>query len=183
MPAGWHALGIDDGGYLLDDPGHLCGNVTPEPGYPAYDVRISLARQAGLAVEGCGVGPPQSAMSVSPAASPAASLSPLQVWWDGMRPHIAAIDKAGKDLNCTESTSGNELETAATGALSYVENSRIPPAYENITLALDRALTLYQGAGAFCAAGESPLAVHYLSQGNAYLSQAIAAGRTDGGQP
>ena len=182
-PTGWHGLGIDDGGYLLAAPGHLCGNLTPEPGYPAYDVLISLVRQAGLAVEGCGVGPPQSAISASPTASPAASLSPLQVWWDGMRPLIAAIGKAGEHLDCGNSTSGNELETAAGAALSHVEDSRIPVAYDDITLALDRALTLYQGAGGICAAGQSSLAMHYLSQGNAYLSQATAAVRADGGQP
>jgi hypothetical protein len=182
-PAGWHAVGIDDGSYLFDAPGHPCGNVPPEPGYPAYGVRISLVRQAGLVIEGCGVGPPQSAVNASPAASPTPSLSPLQVWWDGMRPHIAAIGEAGKNLNCSSTTSGNELETAATAAVSYVENSRVPSAYDNITLVLDRALTLYQGAGGFCAAGEPSFANSYFSQGNAYLSQAVAAVRADGGQP
>lgn len=156
-----------------------CGNVTPEPGYPAYDVLISLARQARLAVEGCGVGPPQSAAS----ASPTASLSPLQVWWDGMRPLIAAIGKAGEHLDCGNSTSGNELETAAGAALGHVEDSRIPVAYDDITLALDRALTFYQGAGGICVAGQSSLAMHYVSQGNAYLGQAIAGVRANGGQP
>lgn len=119
----------------------------------------------------------------TPSATSHTSLSPLQVWWDGMRPLVVAISKAGTGMQCTTVTSGNALEANAAKALSYVENSSVPAAYDNITLALDRALTLYQAAGGFCAAAEPSLAASYFAQGSIYLKRALAAVQTDGGNP
>lgn len=100
-----------------------------------------------------------------------------------MRPLIVAIGSAGTGLRCSTVTSSNKLEDATTAAAVHLENSSVPQAYDNITVPLYRAFTFYQGAGGFCAAAELYNAQHYFAQGNIYLSQAIAAVRTDGGQP
>ena len=151
---------------------------------------VSVAVLALLAA-GCGSGHGGTAWTTSArrqgtAASPShsrTSLSPLQVWWDGMRPLVVAIGKAGNGMQCTTVTPGSALQASAARALSYVENSSVPAAYDNITLALDRALALYQAAGGFCEAAEQSLAASYFARGNTYLKQAVAAVRADGDNP
>jgi hypothetical protein len=100
----------------------------------------------------------------------------LQQWWDGLRPDVAAIRSAWNRDSC------DAMLTAADNAQTYLSKSSIPPAYDNLTVAVANALGYYQGAAGYCPTVPA-MASEQFSTAEAWMKKADQAVTVDGGQP